>query len=241
MSRAKAKKGTPASVVHAGIPFSPVPVAPGTSSTRAPNGLDEAQDTLARISKGLMMVRQIASLRGGRKGQGRGRGQKGMRRGAEGELSLKKDEHWRGCRSEKRAKRRAFMGGSMGTSKTNEGERAIRQAVPRSPRCCRCVARPAARPKSENLLLAKNTTPSSGRRQHSLIAARPADDRSIPSAQCSLTTAACARCQIARPPAPAGCFLDWANHHRHGPRPTKSIHDSRVPRQHRRIQYISPL
>lgn len=76
----KAKKGLQrASMVHAGIPFSPVPpVAPGTSSTPSPSGLDEAQDTLARISKGLMMVRQIAfSARGPKRAK--------ARQGAEGD------------------------------------------------------------------------------------------------------------------------------------------------------------
>lgn len=122
----------------------------------------------------------------------------------------------------------------MGTSKTDEGERAIRQAVPRSPRCCRCVARPAAGLTEERKF-------ASCQKHHPfirttttlhLIAARPADDRSILgaqcsvlSAQCSLSTTACARCQIARPPAPAGCFLDWVNHGPPNPSTTPASRD----------------
>lgn len=76
----------------------------------------------------------------------------------------------------------------MGTSKTDEGERAIRQAVPRSPRCCRCVARPAAGLTEERKF-------ASCQKHHPfirttttlhLIAARPADDKSILGAQCSV-------------------------------------------------------
>lgn len=81
----------------------------------------------------------------------------------------------------------------MGTSKTDEGERAIRQAVPRSPRCCRCVARPAAGLTEERKF-------ASCQKHHPfirttttlhLIAARPADDRSILGAQCSVLSARC--------------------------------------------------
>jgi hypothetical protein len=141
------------------------PVAPGTPSTPYLNGLNEVQDTLAGISKGLMMVRQIASLRGGRKGQGRGRGRRGCGEGPRGRVDEKRVQSEEGltlARMPKRtrAKKQASMGipQSQGPTNAPSDKPSLALRVAR----CRCVAHPAARrrflPGAENLLLAKNTS-----------------------------------------------------------------------------------